>query len=116
MGLELTIERSYQTHSHNVHCQITGLVRRFSRRKNMSSSRIHSYYIILNTEFKLFCCVIISSGFKGKKKNMFCVIKMKECRKEFVLFSFLRTPDSCLLLESPRHLSPQGPRTSYQPT
>ena len=28
-GLELTIERSYQTHSHNAHSKITGLVRGF---------------------------------------------------------------------------------------
>ena len=34
MGLELTIERSYQTHSHNIHFKITGLIRRFSRRRN----------------------------------------------------------------------------------
>ena len=46
MGLELTIERSYQTHSHNIHFKMTGLVRKFSRR-NTSSSRIHCCYIII---------------------------------------------------------------------
>ena len=76
----------------------------------MSSSRMHYCYIIFGTEFKekhileqdeLSCCTIISSGLKGKK---------------LVLFSSLRTPDSYLLLESPRPLSPpRGPRTSYQP-
>ena len=33
-GLELTIERSYQTHSQSIHFKITGLLRRFSRRRN----------------------------------------------------------------------------------
>ena len=33
-GLELAIERSYQTNSPNIHLKITGLVRRFSRRRN----------------------------------------------------------------------------------
>ena len=46
-GLELTIERFYQTHSHNIHFKITRLVKRFSRRRNLSSSRIHCCYIIL---------------------------------------------------------------------
>ena len=50
-GFEITIERFYQTHSHNVH-KIMGLIRRFSRRRNMSSSRIHFCYIIIGTEFK----------------------------------------------------------------
>ena len=49
---------------------MTRLVRRFSRRRNMSSNRIHCCYIIIGTEFKekhifekdeLFCCAIISS-------------------------------------------------------
>ena len=70
--LELTIERSYQTDSHNIHFNITRLVRRFLLRRNMSSNRIHYYYIIINTELKEkhtleqdeFCCVIISSGLK----------------------------------------------------
>ena len=75
MGLELTIERFYQTHSHNIHFKMTGLVRRFSRRRNMSSSRIHCYYVVIGTEFKekhileqdeFFFCAIISSGLKGK--------------------------------------------------
>ena len=50
MGLELRIERSYQTYSHNIHFKMTELVRRFLRRE-MSSSRIHSCYIITGTEF-----------------------------------------------------------------
>ena len=62
-------------HSHNLHFKITGLVRRLLKRRNMSSSRIHCYKTI-GTEFKgkhileqneLFCCAIISSGFKEKK-------------------------------------------------
>ena len=35
------------------HCKITGLVKRFSRRRNMSSSMIHCCYTILSTVFKL---------------------------------------------------------------
>ena len=85
--------------SHYTHCKMTGLVRRFSRRRNMSSSRVHCCHN--GTEFKgkhileqdeLFCCVIISSGLKEKSICLF------------------------LLLESPRPLCPpQGPQT-YQPT
>ena len=41
--LELTIERSYQTHSHNILLKITRLVRRFLLRRNMSLSKIHCY-------------------------------------------------------------------------
>ena len=72
--LFLTIERSYQTHSQNMHLKIAGLVRRFLlRRRNMSLSKIHCYFIIISTELKekhnlekdeLFCCVINSSRFK----------------------------------------------------
>ena len=45
----------------------------------MSSSRVHCHYIIIGTEFKekhileqdkLFCCAVISSGLKEKKKNL----------------------------------------------
>ena len=51
--LALTTERSYQTDSHNIHVNITRLVRRFLlRRRNMSSNRIHCCYIIINTELK----------------------------------------------------------------
>ena len=50
--LELTIERSYQTHSHNICLKITRLVRRYLRRKNMSSSKKHCCYIIFSTELK----------------------------------------------------------------
>ena len=46
--LELTTKRSYQTHFHNIHLNITRLVRRFLlRRRNMSSSKIHCCYIII---------------------------------------------------------------------
>ena len=86
--LELIIEKSYQTHSHNIHFKITGLVRRFSRR-NRSSSRIHCCYIIIGTEFKLTCFVVQSSALGLKKKKM------------FVLFYSLRTPDLFLFLEDP---------------
>ena len=40
MGLELTIERSYQTHSHNIHFKMIELVRRFLKRRNMPLSRV----------------------------------------------------------------------------
>ena len=77
---------------------MTGLVRRFSRRRNMSSSRIHFCYIIIASEFKgkhileqdeLLCCAIINSGLKERNVCSF------------------------LLLENPRPLStPQKPHTS----
>ena len=63
-------------------------------------SRIHCPYTILSTEFKgkhnleqdeLFCCALIRSGLKEKKK--------------FVLFSSLRVPDPFLLLGDPRLLT-----------
>ena len=71
---------SYWTHSHNIRFKMTGLVRRFSRRRNMSSSRVHCRYIILSAEFKgkrnleqadLSCWAIISSGLKEKKSLSF---------------------------------------------
>ena len=94
---------------------MTGIVRRFSRRRNMSSNRTDYCYTIIGTEFKgkyileqdeLFCCAIISSGLKEKKKQ----------KQMFVLFSSLRIPDPYLLFKSPRPLSPWGSGTSYQPT
>ena len=100
---------SHQTHFHNIHFKMIGLVRRFSRRRTMSSSRIHCCNIIIGTEFKgkhileqdeLFCCAIISSGLKEKK---------------IVLFSSLRTPDTSLFLPDPGFLSTClgiGPLTS----
>ena len=96
---------------------MTGIVRRFSRRRNMSSSRIHSFYIIIGTEFKgkhileqdeLFCCAIISSGLKEK---LFYVTKTRECRKKSFSFflpwefqtpiSSSEAPGSSLLLGDP---------------
>ena len=97
-GLELTVERSYQTHSHNVHCKITGLVIRSSGRRNISSSRIHCCYVILSTEFKLSCFVVQSSALGLKKKN---VLWIKQTNT-FVLLSSLRTPDPYLLFENTR--------------
>ena len=76
-------------------------------------SRIYWCYIIIGTGFKekhileqgeSFCCVIISSGLKEKKK--FYVTKMKECRKRVCSFLLLK----CLRPLSP----PWGPQTSYQ--
>ena len=66
---------------------MTGLVRRFLRKRNKSSSRVHYCYIIIGTEFKeknileqdeLFCCVIISSGLKEKKKKNVCPFLLLE--------------------------------------
>ena len=115
MRLELTIERSYQIQSHNRLFKMTGLVRRFSKRRNLSSSRIHCCYIYIGTEFKgkhileqdeLFCCAIISSGLKDKK--VFYVTETKDCRKKKVCPFFL--------LENSRSLSslwePQTPLSS----
>ena len=112
--LELTIERSYRTHSHNIHLKITRLVRRFLlKRRNMSFSKIHCYYIIISTELKgkhtleqdEFCCVIISSGLQ---ENSLMGLRQSNVEKNVCLF---------LLLVSPRPLSPPwGCQTSYQPT
>ena len=53
MGLKLTIERSYQTHAYNISFKIRRLVRSFLLgRRNMSSSKIYYYYIIISTELK----------------------------------------------------------------
>ena len=63
------------------------------------------------------CCIISSSGLKGKKKKKFMWLRLRnvEKTKMFVLSS-LRIPDPYLLFESLRPLSsPWGPRTSYQP-
>ena len=89
------------TRSNNIHFKMTGIVRRFSRRRNMSSNRTDYCYTIIGTEFKgkyileqdeLFCCAIISSGLKEKKtKTNVCPF---------------------LLLENSRPLSPlQKPQT-----
>ena len=40
LRLELTIGRSYQTHSHNIHLKITGFARRFSRRRNLKEDTL----------------------------------------------------------------------------
>ena len=81
---------------------MTGLVRSFSRRRNLSSGSIHCCHMITGTEFKrkyileqdeLLCCAVISSGLKEKR---------------FVLSSSLRIPDPYLLLESPRPFSSLG--------
>ena len=118
--LKQTIERSYQTHSHNIHFRITGLVRKFFKEK-LSSSRIHCCHIILSTEFKLSFFVMQSSapGLKKKKKKTFYVTKSKELKKKF-FFPFLLEnfrPLSSLSLKSLRTLSPPWEsQTSYQPT
>ena len=110
-GLELTIERFYQTYSHNTHFKMTVLIRRLLRRRNMSLSTIYCCYIIIGTDFKenhileqdeLFCCVIISSELKKKKKSY--VTKLCNKTKQNKTFSF-----------SPPW-KPWGPWTSYHPT
>ena len=55
-GLELTIERSYQTNSPNIHLKITGLVRRFSRRRNCPQGGYIVVNIILTKECRKKCC------------------------------------------------------------
>ena len=94
---------------------MSGLFRRFLRRRNMSSSRIYCCNIIILTKFKeklleedeLIFCVIISSVLK---KKLFYVTKMKECRKK------KKKVCPFFLLKSPRPLSVfPGPQTSYQP-
>ena len=70
------------TRPNNIHSKMTGIVRRFSRRRNMSSNRTDYCYTIIGTEFKgkyileqdeLFCCAIISSGLKEKKNKNKCL-------------------------------------------
>ena len=64
-GLELTIERYYQIHSHNIHFKIVGLFRRSLLRRNMSSSKIHCCYTIISTDLKeihplnKMCCFVV---------------------------------------------------------
>ena len=73
---------------------MTGLARRFSRRRHMSSSRIHCYIQNLreNTSLSKMSCFVAQSS----------VLRLK--KKKFVLFSSLRTPDPFLLLGDPRLL------------
>ena len=80
----------------DIHFKMTGLVRSFLRRRNMSSNRIHCCYIITGTEFKeehileqdeLFRCVIISSGLKEKSLS-FSLLGEPQTR-----FSSLGIPD-----------------------
>ena len=106
MGLELTIERPYQTPSHNTHFKMTGLFRRFLRRRKMSSSRIHCCHIIIGTEFK---------GKHILEKGELFVVQLPALDLS-IPFSSLRTSDPYLLPESPRPLSPPwGPQNPYQP-
>ena len=92
----MTIKRPYQTLSHNIHFKITGLVRRFSGRRNCPQAVIYCCYIILNTEFKLTCFVVQPANLKGGGGD---VTKTKECRGKKDLCPFL-------LLENSRPLSP----------
>ena len=104
------LSRSYQTHSHNIHFKMTGLVRRFSRRRNMSSSRIHCCYIIIGSEFKgkhfleqdeLLCCAIISSGLKERSVCPFLLLDnsrpLSTPQKPHISFSSWGTPDFLLI-------------------
>ena len=73
MGLRLTIERSYQTHSNNIRFKMTELFRRFSRRRNMSSSRIHCCYIQSlrkNISLSKMRCFVVQSSALGLKKKV----------------------------------------------
>ena len=90
------LERSYQIHSHSIHLKITELVRRFLRRRNMFSSKIHCCYIIISMKLKkkhtleqeeLFCCVINSSGLKEiqSQKKQFVAIATQSLRKKCLL-------------------------------
>ena len=110
MRVELTIERSYQIQSHNRLFKMTGLVRRFSRRRNLSSSRIHCCYIHIGTEFKgkhfleldeLFCCALISSGLKVKKKY-FMWLTLRNVEKKICPFFLLENLRSLSSLREPQ--------------
>ena len=112
-GLELTIERFYQTHSHNTHFKMTVLIRRLLRRRNMSLSRIYCCYIIIGTDFKenhileqdeLFCFVIISSELKKKKKVMWLSYVTKQNKTKPSPFLLLENPgDPGLLITLPKN-------------
>ena len=95
---------------------MTGLVRRFSRRRNMPSSSIHGCYIIFGSQVKrkhileqdeLFCCAIISSGLTEKKNCPFLFLENARplsCPWEsWIGFSSLGTPEflsTCLRIDS----------------
>ena len=104
LGLELTIERSYQTHSLHRSDRMTGLYRRL-RRRNMFWSRMHCCYIVIGGGFKekhiLEQGEVFSSGLK--EKNVLCdyVKKCRRNKKNLVLFSFSRAPYPFLLLRDP---------------
>ena len=51
-GLELTIERSYQTHSCHIHSKITGLIRRFSRSRSCPQA---GYIVVQFSSFAQSC-------------------------------------------------------------
>ena len=75
-----------------------------SWKEKLSSSRMHCFYIILSTEFKLSC--LLCSWLKEKKK-MFYVTKTKECREKKDVCPFR-------LLENSRPLPPlQEPQTPF---
>ena len=91
--------------SYNIHFKISELVRMFSGRRNCPQAG-YIVDIIPSTEFKLSCCVIISSWLKEKKQLY--VTKTKKCRekKNTNIYPFL-------LLENSRPLSPQEPQTPF---
>ena len=85
------------------------LVRRFSRRRNMSSSRIHCCYIVVGTVFRqkhileqdeFFSVQSSALGLK-KKKKILCFSPPWELQ---TTISSLRTPDPFLLLGDPGFL------------
>ena len=96
--------------SYNIHFKISELVRMFSGRRNCPQAG-YIVDIIPSTEFKLSCCVIISSWLKEKNSFMWLRLKNVERKKTqtFILSSSLRIPDP-YLLKNPKPLSPpQGP-------
>ena len=86
-----TIKRSYQTHSLDITLKITRLVRRFLlRRRNMSSSKTHFYYIIISTELEE--KHTIEPLALGIKKKHFLWLRQENLGKNVCPFLFLKNP------------------------
>ena len=98
------MKRSHQTLSHNIHFKIVYLSsQKVFRKEKLSSSWIQWCYIILSTEFKLNCFVVIIR-FKGEKKIQLSLRNVGGGGGEVCPF---------LLLENSRSLSP--PREPQTP-
>ena len=74
--IEFNNRKISQTHSHNIYSKISGLVRRFSGRRNCPPA-VHCCCIIPSTEFKLSCVIDWDKGFPGGSEDK-CLPGMRE--------------------------------------